>query len=139
MVCILTLFISIIWWNHHITPVPADVDLKKITPGVTTIGEAKIIFGTYFRIHTPTSSILLRSVRAPSIMYGREIEITVWYNGPNTGIQRTGQIEIPDDDSIVGSYSIQVYPRINEQSANWAESWIGKILNWEYSITKGRI
>ncbi len=126
----------VVLWNHNVQPVPDSVYLSKIAPGRTTVAEAKIILGSTKTMHNCSGSVLYRFIPASSVKYGREIEISLYYKGPNSGMHSGDYIDVPDDNSIVQRVAIEVYPRFDSGSKNPLESWVALLLDWEYYTVK---
>ena len=133
-VLVTAFILTVMAWNHNVQPVPSGIDLSKIIVGKTTIREAQAILGSVSTAHDCKGSYLYRYIPAESAFYGREIEISIVYHGPNTGDPIPMAALVPDGESIVRQIDIAVYPRFNEGSDNYAESLIAKVLDFEYGM-----
>lgn len=133
LTAIATLFLSlIILWNHNAVELPENIKLSEIRLGITTVAECEKIIGSSAKSHTCIDSCVYRYFKVDSIFYSREIEIAIFYRGPNTGYPDASRPVFYDGNSIIRKIEIETYPRLYSSSNNICERYAALILDWEY-------
>ncbi len=125
----------LIFWNHSVVPIPANIDLTKVVIGKTTVDDFETIIGGGSKMHTCMGSCVYKHIASTSIQYGRTIEISGHYRGPNSGMKSPASIDVPDGKSLITQVDIDIYPRLDSQSVNIIEKYIAIFLDWEYGLT----
>lgn len=132
----IALVAAVVYWNHRAAPVPQTIDLSRIVIGKTTVDEFEKIVGSGKRQHSCMESVSYRFISAPSIWYGRDLEIDAHYRGPNTGYHETLGKNVDDGSSVIRQITLETSTRMDERSSNPFERYAAIALAFEYRLWK---